>query len=143
MSKRINEPTNLLGDQLTGTKEQRCDDIGVDGKLEGMRANGHDNLFETCVPGSFADPIDGDFDLTSSVSNRCQRVGRCQSQVIVAMRGPNDLVRPPYILNQITNQARVFVGRVVAHRVGDIQRRGTRFNDGRKYQTKEVPVATA
>jgi hypothetical protein len=56
------------------------------------RAQGHDDFFQGGVAGAFADAVDGAFDLAGAVLDRGQRIGHGQAQVVVAMRGQNDVL---------------------------------------------------
>src|SRR5690606_20274833 len=74
-----------------------ADDVGgVDAALErehvGAGFDRHDDFFQRRVAGTFADAVDGAFDLAGTVSDGDQRVGGGQSQIVLAVGGDDRLV---------------------------------------------------
>ena len=52
----------------------------------------HHDLFQRGIAGAFAEPVDRAFDLPRAARHGRQRVGRRHAEIVVAMRGKDDLV---------------------------------------------------
>ena len=94
------------------------------------KMNGGGHFFERAVPGALAEPVHAAFDLTGPVLNRGERVGRRHAEVVVAVDRQDRLVDVRDRVLQMTDDAAEFVGEGVAHRVGDVDRRGARVDRG-------------
>mmetsp|Transcript_53 Transcript_53/g.77 ORF Transcript_53/g.77 Transcript_53/m.77 type:complete len:283 (-) Transcript_53:198-1046(-) len=86
-----------------------------------LESETHDNLFERCVPGPFANPVDGAFQLTGTIQSSCQRVGRCQPQIVLTMSRKDNILGTRNILPQLLDEFTKLPWHVPARRVGDVQ----------------------
>lgn len=55
------------------------------------QGNGHDNLLQRRVARALPDAVDGALQLAGARNGTCQRVGRGQAEVVLAVRGDNHL----------------------------------------------------
>ena len=102
---------------------------GVDARVIGhdvvAHLEGHNDLFQCGVARTFAQTVDGAFDLTRTGLNRGQRVCRRHAKVVVTMRCEYDLIRTRHAFQQHPDQIRAFTWGGIAHGVGDVDRGGT------------------
>mmetsp|Transcript_3608 Transcript_3608/g.8915 ORF Transcript_3608/g.8915 Transcript_3608/m.8915 type:complete len:374 (+) Transcript_3608:750-1871(+) len=116
---------------------------GVHVKLGRARADRHDNLLDGGVACALPDAVDGDLDLASSAGNASKRVGSGEAQVVVAVGGPDDLVRARRVGNEVLEEALVLGGGGKADRVWDVDRPGAGGNHLLEHLAEEVRVAAA
>ena len=68
-------------------------DAGRGAEVVAARAQRHDDLFERGVAGPLADAVDGALDLRGAGAHRGQRVGRRQTEVVVAVHADHDVLQ--------------------------------------------------
>ncbi len=107
-------------------------DVCVDAELF-VGAEGHDNFFERCVAGTFADAVDGHFGLTGAVDDAADGVGGGHAQVVVAVSGYGDAVNAVDVFHQIAYFRAEIRRQAVAGSVGNIHNRSSGFDDGFDY----------
>ena len=97
---------------------------GVDADLVGQhvaaRLDGHHDLFQRGVAGPLADAVDGAFDLPAAGADAGQRVGHRHAEIVVAVHGEDHLLRARHLLHHGAEHLEVFLGRGVAHGVGQV-----------------------
>ena len=103
-------------------------DAGVIGIGVGARLQDHDDLFERAVAGALADAVDGAFDLPRAGFDGRQRVGHRQAQIVVAVHADDGAIAQR--LHDAADQRAVFLGRGVAHRIGNVDRAGAGGHHG-------------
>ena len=82
----------------------------------------HHHFFERCIAVPFTDAIDGHFRLTRACANAGQSIGRCHSEIVMAMNRDRDAVmHSGRVLDDTVNQIEEFIGRGVTHGIGNIQ----------------------
>ena len=98
--------------------------LGVDADVVGQhvaaRLDRHHDLFQRGVAGPLADAVDGAFDLPAAGADAGQRVGHRQAEVVVAVDGEDHLVGARHLLHHGAEHLVVFLGRGVAHGVGQV-----------------------
>lgn len=57
-----------------------------------MGMNGHNNLLHGSVTCTLADTVDSDFNLTSTVRDTSKGVGGSETEIVVTVSGPNNLL---------------------------------------------------
>ena len=109
----------------------------------GPRVQRHHDLFERGVPSALADAVDGHLNLSRTVLDRGQRVGRCQTKVIMTVCGDDDVFRTRDILPDAGDQAAEFCRRRVADGVRDVERLGAGFDRDREHLMEELGIRAA
>src|SRR5262245_41889240 len=84
------------------------------------RSESHDHFFQRSVPSSFADPVDGAFNLTGSFEHGRQAVRHGQPQVIVAVNRNNSLRAIRHLLPNTPNELAEFLWNCVTDGVWNI-----------------------
>lgn len=126
--------------QLRDPEEERGVDGVVDGKKVGVGMDSHDNLLHGSVACTLANTIDRDLDLTDSIANSREGVGSGESEIVVAMSRPDDLVGSLGVSDQVLDHGAVLLGHVVTDSVGDVEGCGAGLDDGREDRAQKVLV---
>mmetsp|Transcript_22698 Transcript_22698/g.46249 ORF Transcript_22698/g.46249 Transcript_22698/m.46249 type:complete len:333 (+) Transcript_22698:545-1543(+) len=107
--------------------------LGVDGAVHGEMlrpsAQCHHHLLERRVPRSFPEGVERHLHLPRPRLHCCERVGGGETQVVMAVGRPYGLVRVLGVRDAVREDAGVFVGQSVPHRVGQVDRRRARLDD--------------
>ena len=90
--------------------------------------HGHHDFFERRVAGTFAQPVDRALDLPGTLCDSGQAVGHGQAQVVVTVSTQDRLLDIGHVLLQVPEDRPELLGRRVAHRVGDVDRGGSRVD---------------
>ncbi len=103
-------------------------------------AQGHDHLFEGTVAGPLADAVDGALDLLGPGLYCGQRVGYCQTEIVMTMYRQDRLVDIGHMLLEILDDIEVLGRDSIANSIGNVHHFGTGGNDllhhlGEKGQT--------
>ena len=95
--------------------------------LVGAGLENHDHFLERAIAGALADSVDGAFHLARAGFDGGQRVGHRQTQIVVAVYAHDGVFaqRP----RDAPDQLAVFLGRGIAHRIGNVHRAGARRHD--------------
>lgn len=112
----------------------------IDGEKVRVGVHGHDNLFHGCVARTLANTVDSHLYLTNTIHDAREGVGCSQAEIIVAVGGPDDLVRVLGVLAQVLDHGAVLLGHVVSDRVGNVEGRGTGFDDGAEDLAQKVLI---
>lgn len=118
-----------LGNQLAGREQLGRVDLGIAVVVVGTGLEGHDDFFEGCIAGSFAETIDRAFDLSRAGFDRRQAVGDGEAQVIMTVRADDGLVDVRHILLERVDDLEVMSRCGIADGVGDVDR-GRAGGDG-------------
>src|SRR6185437_13900573 len=110
------------GEQLRYAQDVRRLDVVLERDGVGTRADRHHRLLQRGVAGTFADAVDGGFDLTHAGTDRRQRVGDREAQVVVVVRGQHDLVCTGDAGADHGEDALHVLGQCVANGVGYVDR---------------------
>ena len=121
--------------------EHRRHDTGAIRQDVRARRNGHHHLFERRVARPLADAVDGAFDLPRAAAHPGERIRHRQAEVVVAMDGEDRLVRIRHALAHFAEHRLVFVGRGIADRVGNVDRRRAGFDRRLHAATQEIALA--
>ena len=89
----------------------------------------HHHLFHCCISCPLAHSVHGHFDLARSVHNAGDGVGRCHSEVVVAMGRDDGLVYVRNIIHEVFYLSSILRRKAVACGVGDINHCGTGLDD--------------
>ena len=119
---RLHRETGDGRHQARGAHDVFGADSGAVGKEVGTGADRHDDLFHRRVARAFAEAVDGAFDLARPGPDGGERVRHRQTEVVVAMHGQRGLVDVRHAVTQHGDERREFVGRRIAHRIGDVDR---------------------
>ena len=108
--------------------------LGIDADLVGQhvaaRLDGHHDLFQRGVARALADAVDGAFDLPAAGADAGQRVGHRHAEIVVAVHREDRLLRARHLLHHGAEHLVVFLGRGVAHRVGQVDGGGAGLDGG-------------
>ncbi|MPN61984.1 hypothetical protein SDC9_209730 [bioreactor metagenome] len=88
------------------------------------------DLFERRVPGAFAQPVHGAFDLARARINRGEGVRHGQAQIVVAVGGDDDPADVRGVLLNVYHQPCVFLGHGIAHGVRNVDGSRSRVDHG-------------
>ena len=94
-----------------------------------MAFHNHGDFLERCVSCTFTNSVYSHFHLARSIHYSAERIGCCQSQVVVAMGGNDGLIYTIHMLNQIFNLLTVFIWQTITCGVGDVDNSCTSFDD--------------
>ncbi len=123
----------LAGDRLQQARG-RIQLAGVNAGGEAVtlltRAQHHDQFFERGVAGALANAVHGALDLACAAFQRRQRVGDCESEIVVAVAAEDHVVGADHFALEAGEQLAHFFGRAVADGVGHVQRGRARSNRG-------------
>jgi hypothetical protein len=109
-------------------------DVGVEPAVHVTpRLDPHHHLLHGGVPGAFADPVHGALDLTRARQDRGQAVGHREAEVVVAVNGEDDALRPWNPAAQLANQRCVLVRLRVTHGVRNVQGRSSGLDGHLEY----------
>ncbi len=113
-------------------------------QVEQVRAHfqRHDDFFHRAVARALADAVDGTFNLACAGFQRRQRVRGGEAQVIVAVRGPDDVGIVLKRGAQVGEDFEDFGRRRIADRIGYIQGAGTRIGNGLADFSQKVGFGT-
>ena len=119
-----------VGHQPAGGHQPPGVDVRV-GMIEIVAGpQGHDDLFQRAVAGPLAQAVDRALDLPGAGLDGGQAVGHGHAQVVVAMDADHGLVDVGHAVAERLDDVVHVAGRGVAHRVGNVDRRGP-GGDGR------------
>ena len=96
----------------------------------GTRADGHDHFFQCAVARSFANAVDGSFDLTCTGLHRGNGVGDRHAQIVMTVHGNNGFIDVRHAFVQIGDDATKLIRRGVTDGVGNINGGGTGLDGG-------------
>jgi len=99
-------------------------------KIVGPRPERHDDLFHGGVSGPFADAVDRTLGLPGARLDGRKRVGHGQAQVVVTVDRNDGLRDVRDVLEEVPDHAAELVGDGPADRIGDVDGRGARVDDG-------------
>src|SRR6266436_4973802 len=101
------------------------------------------HFFKRCVPGAFADSVDGALDLPDSRANGCQRIGDRHAQVVVTMRAERNAVRIAEVLTHPGEHRTVFFRHRVSHRIRQVQHCRAGIHRGTAHLAKKLDVGSS
>ena len=119
---RLHGKAGDSGDQTRGAEDVFGLDPGVHVEQVLAGLDRHDDFFQGGIAGALAKPVDGALDLPSTGDYRGQRIGDCQTQVVVAMNGKHRSVSVGNTLEQLADHVGVLMRNGVADSVRDIDR---------------------
>ena len=108
------------GNEPRGACQHRGFDAGRERIGVAARLQRHHDLLERRVAGPLADAVDGAFDLPGARLDARDGVGHREAEVVVAMDREDRLVAARHALAHGPEHGRVFGGRRIAHRVGQV-----------------------
>ena len=130
-----------LGQQVAGGAELGRVNLRLKAGVEVLAdLQRHHDFFQRGVPCPLANAVDAPFYLPGAGLDRCQRVRHGHAQVIVAVHGDDRLVRVFHLAPDTRDQLAELVRHHVADGVRDVDRRGTRLDDGLDHFVQVVPV---
>ena len=103
---------------------------GVRAVVAGAHLQRHRQLLHRRVAGTFADAVDGAFDLARTALDRGQRVRDGQAQVVVAVRAEDHAVGAAHVGAQVFEQRADFAWRGVTDGVRHVERARAGFDGG-------------
>src|SRR5919198_3118655 len=141
---RLHDEAGDLRHEARGGHDLRRVEARLEVEEVGARAHGHDDLFERGIAGALAQTVDGALDLPGAADlHRGERVGDREAEVVVAMDGPDGLVRVRNAAAQLAHEFAELLRHRVAHRVRDVDR-GRAFVDHRlEHAAEEVELGAA
>ena len=98
----------------------------------------HHDLFQRCVARAFAEAVDGALDLASACFDRGQAVRHGQAKIVVTVRTDDCLVDVTDVVLQVRDAVEVLLRSRVANGVGNVDRRGTDFDDALNHFGQEI-----
>ncbi len=110
--------TGHLGQHPTGGEEFRRSHPGLERPPVGAHAGGHHHFLERCVPGTFADAVDGALHLSCAGAERRQRVGHGQAKVVVAVSTEDHAIGSGHAGHHVAEKRGEVIGCAVADGVG-------------------------
>ena len=114
--------------QPTGRKQPAGVHTGVAAEVVASCRHRHHDFFERRVARPLAQAIDRALDLPGTLRDGGQAVGHGQAQVVVTVSTQDRLLDVGYVLLEVPEDRSELLGRRVAHRIGDIDRRRPRVD---------------
>ena len=102
----------------------------------------HHDFFQAGIARTFAQTVDGAFDLACARLNRRQRIGHRHAQIVVAVARPDDFTA---VRHAVDDGADAFIprrGNRIAHGIGNVDGGGARFDNGRENLHQEIVFGT-
>ena len=102
--------------------------------------DGHGDFLQTRVPGSLTDAVDGALDLSRAVGDSSQRVCGGQTQIVLAVRTNDRVVRADVddVLFDAFDQTTKLVRQTKTHRIGNVNRGRPSVDDGFQYAIQKL-----
>ena len=113
---------------------------GAAGEDVGARPHRHHDLLERGVAGALAQAVDRALHLAGAVHHRGERIGDGHPEVVVAVRGPDRLVRVRDAPEQFAEERAPAIRHAVADRVGHVDRARARRDRRLEDAAEEVHV---
>ena len=105
-----------------------------------MQFQGHYHFFKRGVTRPFANAVHGHFHLPRPVHNTGQRVGRCQTQIVMAVNRNHGLINVGHTIVDVFDLFAVLTRQAIARRIGNIDNRCPGLNNGFGQATQEIKV---
>ena len=103
----------------------------------------HGDFLQRSVASSFANTIHRHFYLTGSIEHTSKCVGRCQTQVVVAMGRDDGLVDAVDMINKILDLLTVLLRQAITRGIGDVDNGGSCLDDSLDHTCQILVVGTA
>ena len=130
-------------DQPAGAGDLLGLDLRLGVEVVAARADRHDDLFERGVAGALADAVDGALDLGRAGAHRGERVGRRQTEVVVAVAADGDVVQRRAEPVELADEVAELERQRVADGVGDVDRRRAALDGDAQDLGEELRVGAA
>ncbi len=108
-----------------------------------MLFQNHYHLFQRSVARSFTQTIDGTFYLSCTIDHTGNRIGCCQSQIIMTMATQNGLVNIGDIINEVSDFFTILMRQAITRGIRNIDNCCSCLNHGFNYFSKIFIVGTA
>ena len=95
-----------------------------------MLPDDHDHFFQRGIAGSFAESVDGTFNLAGSGNNAGDGIGCGQTQIIMTMAGNNGFVDIGDMVHEIGDFFAILMRQAIAGGIGNIDDCGAGFDNG-------------
>jgi hypothetical protein len=119
----LDDHTGVIADLFTDATDLRGIDACLQLKNRVAGLERHHHLFHRSVAGAFTDTVYGYFRLPRACLNTRQRIGCCQTKIVVRVHRNGHVFNSRHIFHDARDQRTELVGRGVSHRIGDIERR--------------------
>ena len=116
--------------QLGRAIELRRLDADLIGQHVAARLDRHHHLFERGIARPLADAVDGALDLPRAGTHAGQRIGHRHAEIVVAVHREDRLLRARHLLHHRAEHLEIFLGRRIAHRIGQIDGGGAGLDRG-------------
>ena len=100
-------------------------------------------FLERCISSTFADAVDGAFDLAGAGGDRGERIGDSEAEIVVTMRAESDVFMRAEVLANFCEHGGVLGGNCVADGVWQINNCGTGDGGDSNDPAEKVHVAAA
>ncbi len=139
----LHHHAGVAADHVAAAVDLLGDDVAIDLVHLMAGVEGHGDLFQAGVAGPLADAVDRHLDLARAVLDAGQRVGRGQTQVVVAVARDDHVLAARRVLTDVADQLAVLLRHGVADGVGDVERGRAGLDGHGQHLVEEAGIAAA